>query len=151
MDALRREIQEECGVAVTHEKFVGHVKTLHHGVLYRMHYFTIQIEGTPSLQEYEKHGMMERVEIIPAENSLGYVVKFDDMIITDERQLRHDFADLAFVQQAIFEDSHPGDASLGDASVAILPWTTTPRTLPANMFAAVHQDIDYTMLYDAEE
>jgi isoleucyl-tRNA synthetase len=36
----------------------------------------------------------------------------------------------------------------GEASVSILPWTTTPWTLPANMFAAVHRDIDYIQLFD---
>jgi isoleucyl-tRNA synthetase len=33
----------------------------------------------------------------------------------------------------------------GDSSLALLVWTTTPWTLPSNMFAAVHPDYDYVV------
>ncbi|MBK8013808.1 MAG: isoleucine--tRNA ligase [Deltaproteobacteria bacterium] len=35
-----------------------------------------------------------------------------------------------------------------DASLLI--WTTTPWTLPSNMFAAVHADLEYSYVYDSE-
>ncbi len=34
--------------------------------------------------------------------------------------------------------------------VSLLVWTTTPWTLPSNMFAAVHKDFDYAVVHDEE-
>lgn len=34
--------------------------------------------------------------------------------------------------------------------VSLLVWTTTPWTLPSNMFAAVHKDFDYAIVHDEE-
>jgi isoleucyl-tRNA synthetase len=36
-------------------------------------------------------------------------------------------------------------------SISLLAWTTTPWTLPANMFAAVHNDILYAVVFMKEE
>jgi len=69
------------------------VKVAHDGKLFRVHYFDVTIEGIPVNKEPAKHGMMERIEKIPSENALGYVLKFDQTIITDEDQLQHDFVD----------------------------------------------------------
>ncbi len=33
---------------------------------------------------------------------------------------------------------------------SLLVWTTTPWTLPSNMFAAVHKDFDYAIVHDSE-
>lgn len=98
VDSLKRELKEELDVTVTSEKFLGHVKVVRNGKVFRIHYFDVTIDGTPTIQEPAKHGMLERVEQIPAENSLGYVVKFDQTIITDEYQLQHDFVNIALLQ-----------------------------------------------------
>ncbi|HPF41733.1 MAG TPA: isoleucine--tRNA ligase [Phycisphaerae bacterium] len=39
---------------------------------------------------------------------------------------------------------------LGDKDAAFLVWTTTPWTLPSNMYAAVHNDFDYAVVHDTE-
>ena len=39
---------------------------------------------------------------------------------------------------------------LVDEDAALVVWTTTPWTLPSNMFAAVHADFDYAYVRDAE-
>ncbi len=37
------------------------------------------------------------------------------------------------------------------ARISFLVWTTTPWTLPSNMFAAVHKDFDYALVLDEED
>ncbi|MCB9852515.1 MAG: isoleucine--tRNA ligase [Phycisphaerales bacterium] len=39
---------------------------------------------------------------------------------------------------------------VGDKDAALLVWTTTPWTLPSNMYAAVHNDFDYAIVHDTE-
>lgn len=39
---------------------------------------------------------------------------------------------------------------IGDKDAALLVWTTTPWTLPSNMYAAVHNDFDYAVVHDTE-
>ncbi len=145
-DALKREVREELWVEVTHEKFLWWVKTVHKGKIFRMHYFEITIAGTPMVQEPDKHGKIAWVQKVAAENSFGYVLKADDLVITDEQQLRHEFRSFHFIEQGLF-----AHRETWDAPICILPWTTTPWTLPANMFAAVHNDIRYVELYDLTE
>jgi isoleucyl-tRNA synthetase len=89
--------------------------------------------------------MLEWVEKIPSENEFGYVLKFADLIITDPDQLRHEFADIHMLYDGMI-----GQEKSGEASISILPWTTTPWTLPANMFAAVHRDIEYMQIFDKQ-
>lgn len=86
------------------------------------------------------------VEKILSENKFGYVLKVGDLVITDEHQLRHEFRSVHFIEQGLFTHS-----ATGEAPICLLPWTTTPWTLPANMFAAVHNDIRYVELYDITE
>jgi len=38
----------------------------------------------------------------------------------------------------------------GDTDIALLVWTTTPWTLPSNMYAAVNNDFDYAIVHDTE-
>jgi isoleucyl-tRNA synthetase len=142
-DALKREIREELGVEVVTEHFLWHAKTIHKNKLYRLHYFEITVTWTPTIQEPHHHGMLEWITKILSENKYGYVLKFADNIIADEFALRHDFADIHMLEQWLIWNELSGDAS-----VSILPWTTTPWTLPANMFAAVHHAIDYIQIFD---
>jgi isoleucyl-tRNA synthetase len=39
---------------------------------------------------------------------------------------------------------------IGEANLSLLVWTTTPWTLPSNMYAAVHPDLDYAVVRTAE-
>ena len=38
----------------------------------------------------------------------------------------------------------------GEEKTSLVVWTTTPWTLPSNIFAAVHPDVDYAYAKDAE-
>ncbi len=142
-DALKREIHEELWVEVVTEHFLWHAKTIHKNKLYRLHYFEITVTWTPTIKEPHHHGMLEWITKIPSENKYGYVLKFADNIIADEFALCHDFADIHMLEQGLIWHEMSGDTS-----VSILPWTTTPWTLPANMFAAVHHAIDYIQIFD---
>ncbi len=38
-----------------------------------------------------------------------------------------------------------------DADTSLLVWTTTPWTLPSNQFAAVHPELEYSVVFDEHE
>ncbi len=38
-----------------------------------------------------------------------------------------------------------------DADISLLVWTTTPWTLPSNMFAAVNKDFEYALVHDKQD
>ena len=38
----------------------------------------------------------------------------------------------------------------GDRKRSLVVWTTTPWTLPSNMYAAVHPELDYTVVFDEQ-
>ncbi len=43
-----------------------------------------------------------------------------------------------------------GQRGAAEADLSLLVWTTTPWTLPSNMYAAVHPDIDYAVVRSGE-
>jgi len=51
-----------------------------------------------------------------------------------------------WVESEASPDSHRRDADA--PRVSLLVWTTTPWTLPSNMFTAVHKDFDYALVHD---
>ncbi|MEI6673377.1 MAG: hypothetical protein WCL02_09055 [bacterium] len=54
------------------------------------------------------------------------------------------FYDLYLYQKRIFEQTDP------KAPFSVLAWTTTPWTLPSNMFLAIGKHIHYSTVYDIE-
>jgi isoleucyl-tRNA synthetase len=57
-----------------------------------------------------------------------------------------------YVRFPIVNGGNKGIRDLGieGKSTSLLVWTTTPWTLPSNMFAAVHKDFDYAIVHDEE-
>jgi len=104
--------------------------------------FEIEIEGEPKLMEPEKLPQMVRAEIVESDNSLGFAVKIENTIVDDDMEIMSQFYDLYLYQKRIFEHTAP------DAKVSVLAWTTTPWTLPSNMFLAVGNHIRYSTIYD---
>ena len=104
--------------------------------------FEIEIEGEPKLMEPEKLPQMIRAEIIPSDNSLKFAVKIENTIIDDDFEIMNQFYDLYLYQHKIFEKTDP------QAQMSVLAWTTTPWTLPSNMFLAVGKHIRYATVYD---
>lgn len=54
-----------------------------------------------------------------------------------------------FVRFPVVKDDR-AKSVIGDDDAALLVWTTTPWTLPSNMYAAVNKDFDYAIVHDTE-
>lgn len=142
--ALHREIKEEIGTAVTQEKHIGSMKIIHFGKLYHINYFDITIDGEPAIQEPEKHEELKRISIESSENKFWFQVNIDGNIIDDEQELTKSFVDIVRVENTFKQNSQ----TLGNKKISFLARTTTPRTLPSNMFLTVGKDISYAIIFD---
>lgn len=143
-EALRRELNEEMWIEVINSKIIWTIKIIHQWKPRRVHYFDIDIKWNPSIQEGEKHTAMRRVEKVSDENNwLWFALKIDEAIITDKEELQRDFVDYRLFHSWIFTNKETENADLN-----VLAWTTTPRTLPSNMFLAVGEKIDYVQVFD---
>lgn len=144
--ALVRELQEEVGISVQDQNFLGAIKIIHLGKPYRVHWFEVTTSDTPSVQESEKHNALVWVKEEKSENSLGFALNINGTIIHDEKELTHDFIDFHLFKKVL----EPEDKGLIEGKFNFLAWTTTPWTLPSNMFLAVGAEIDYVTVYDPE-
>lgn len=106
--------------------------------------FEIEIEGEPKLMEPEKLPQMIRAEIIPSDNRLGFAINIENTIVDDDVEIMNQFYDLYLYHNKIFEKADP------KAPFSVLAWTTTPWTLPSNMFLAIGKHIHYTTVYDPD-
>jgi isoleucyl-tRNA synthetase len=82
--------------------------------------------------EPEKHPQLIRAEIISSDNVLGFAVKIEETIIDDADEIINQFYDLYVYHHKIAQEVDNKKANL-----SVLAWTTTPWTLPSNMFLAV--------------
>ena len=146
--AVTREVSEELWVKVVGASYLGAKKLIssnHYNLL--AHYFEIEIDWIPTIQEASKHEQLQYIELIDDDNDLWFAVKIENTLISDTHELLQHFNDFYTVKtlrsslQEHWED-------LQKADVNILAWTTTPRTLPSNMFLAVGRHIHYAMVYD---
>ena len=144
--AIVRELQEEVGISVEDQNFLGAIKIIHLGKPYRVHWFEVTISDSPSVQESEKHNALVWVKEEKSENSLGFALNINGTIIDDEKELTHDFIDFHLFKKVL----DPEDKGLIEGKFNFLAWTTTPWTLPSNMFLAVGAEIDYMTVYDPE-
>ena len=144
--ALKRELKEEIGVEAEEKHYLGAIKIIHLGKPYRVHRFEVTTNDTPSVQESEKHNALVWVKEEKSENSLGFALNINGTIIDDEKELTHDFIDFHLFKKVL----DPEDKGLIEGKFNFLAWTTTPWTLPSNMFLAVGAEIDYVTVYDPE-
>ena len=146
--AVTREVAEELWVQVVSASYLWArklISTNKYNLL--SHYFEIVISWTPKIQETNNHVKLEYAEIIHDENSLWFAVKIENTIISDEHELLEHFNVFHTIKNVL---PHLKDlwAEMKTADVNVLAWTTTPWTLPSNMFAAVGSQIHYVMLFD---
>ena len=94
--------------------------------------------------EPEKLPQMIRAEIIPSDNKLGFAINIENTIVDDDTEIMNQFYDLYLYHNKIFEKTDP------KAQFSVLAWTTTPWTLPSNMFLAIGNHIHYTTVYDPD-
>lgn len=143
--SLKRELKEELNVDIISSTYIWSRKYIwKKDVL--AHYFEVQISWTPTLQEKEKHEEIKYVEIIDADNELWFAVKVDNLIIDEPQELVSRFISFYTIKKIL---PHAKDIpELTTADVNLLAWTTTPRTLPSNLYLAVGKDISYVLVFD---
>ena len=145
-EALARELQEELGVKVTQShliwsrKYIGKKNVL-------AHYFEVTISGTPKIQESNKHTELKYIEILENDNTLGFSIKIDNTILDDAYELIDRFLSFHTIHN-VLPYTKECSKDMENADVNVLAWTTTPRTLPSNMFLAVGKHIRYMMVFD---
>ncbi len=144
--ALKRELKEEVGIEAEEKQYLGAIKIIHLGKPYRVHWFEVTTKDIPTLQENEKHNSLIWVKEEKSENSLGFALNINGNIIDDEKELVHDFIDFHLFKKVL----NPEDKGLIEGKFNFLAWTTTPWTLPSNMFLAVGAEIDYVTVYDPD-
>ena len=142
--ALKRELKEEIWTELTASKYLWAVKIIHLSKPRRVHRFEVESNDIPTLQEPEKHKDIQWVTEELYENSLGFAININGTIINDERELLHDFIDFYLFKKVL----NPQEKGLIEGKFNFLAWTTTPWTLPSNMFLTVGENIDYVTVYD---
>ena len=144
ISALKREMKEEVGVDVEEKAYLGAVKIVHLGKPYRVHRFELTTEGIPTIQEQDKHSALVWVKEEKSENAFGFCLNIAGNIIDDEKELTHDFIDFHLFRNVL----DPQEKGLIEGKFNFLAWTTTPWTLPSNVYLAIGEDIDYITVYD---
>ncbi len=150
--ALARELEEELWVTMTTSSSAGALKVIHHGKTVRLNYFDVQIEWDIINKEPTRQWAIAWVSKIEHDSDLWYALKIETLweewsnIIDEEERILWEFQDFITLENRYFSDP-----ALKEAPVSLLAWTTTPWTLPSNMFGAVHKDISYTLLFDTQE
>lgn len=141
-DAVKKELQEELGVQTTEIKQVGTCKNTLKWWLRNIHQVQVEITGEPKNMEPEKCTHLVRAQIVPWDNELWIAIKIDSTIIDDANEIRQQFTDLYIYHTGICQQTDK------EASINMLAWTTTPWTLPSNMFLAVGPTIQYATVWD---
>ena len=142
--ALKRELKEEIWTELTASEYLWAVKIIHLSKPRRVHRFEVESNDLPTLQEPEKHKDIQWVSEELYENSLGFAININGTIINDERELLHDFIDFYLFKKVL----NPQEKGLIEGKFNFLAWTTTPWTLPSNMFLTIGENIDYVTVYD---
>jgi len=139
----QKEIKEELDVKVISINELWAFKEIIKWRLINLNMIELEIEGEVKNMEPEKHPQLIRAEIISSDNALGFAVKIEETIIDDADEIINQFYDLYVYHHKIAQEVDNKKANL-----SVLAWTTTPWTLPSNMFLAVWKDIKYYMVYD---
>jgi len=140
-DTIKREIKEELGVDCIITKHIWTIKTFW-AAFFLMSLYEVDIIWQIKNIEDKKHSRMEYVMTEKAENKFWFSYKVANIIIDDEKEICN-FPDILNYHNLI---NNPEEKFEKD--VNILAWTTTPRTLPSNMFLAVGKEINYCLVFD---
>ncbi len=148
--SITRELFEEIWIAVTSTKLLWKTKVPHHNKLRRLNCLECEYTWEFENKEPEKQWAIAWISKIESDNELWYAIKIEPIweessIIADVEQFQYDFADFLMIAE---EKYHP---DMVDAPISMLAWTTTPWTLPSNMFGAVNNDVVYVVVFDLNE
>jgi len=152
-NALTRELKEELWVSIVKKSFVGQHKAIYNygweiwWSFWEHHLYEVEYNGTPVNNETETHGQMVWADIVDSDNELWFAVKIEDNIIDDVDDIMKSFHSLYLYHNNIAKNV--GSIESGkDAPFVALAWTTTPWTLPSNMFLAVGKFLKYVQIFD---
>jgi len=149
-ESVKRELFEEIWITVTSTKLLWKTKVPHHSKLRRLNCLECEYTGEFENKEPEKQWAIAWISKIEADNELWYAIKIEPIweessIIDDPDQFQYDFADMLMITEWKY------NTDMEEAPVSMLAWTTTPWTLPSNMFGAVNNDIVYAVVFDKTE
>lgn len=146
-NTVKKELKEELGIEVTGVKNLWSFKEIMPYGLFNLNIIDVEFVGEPENLEPEKHTHTIRAEVIPSDNKLWFAVKIENTIVDDDFEIMNQFYDLYIYQKKIAQQvSEIQWQEKGNMN--ILAWTTTPWTLPSNMFLAVGKHIHYLIVFD---
>ncbi len=153
-EALKRELKEEIWIEVDDVKYLGSFKKIIKNQGYKINYFIVNWDWNfenIDLLEPDKHSKLWWIEIVEwINNDIWFGIKvfsndWQNLIIDDPNRIKKEFIDIYMLEYVFKKVSLE---SLENAPVYFLAWTTTPWTLPSNMFLAVNPEIEYVLIFD---
>jgi isoleucyl-tRNA synthetase len=144
-DAVTQELKEELWVHTTQTTELWVRKNTIWWKLWNIHQVAVEITGEPKNMEPEKCTHIARAELVPLDNELGIGIKIENTIIDDVEEIKQQFTDLYLYHIQAHQETQK------DANIHFLARTTTPWTLPSNMFLAVGPDITYATIRDKSQ
>lgn len=142
-DTLVRELKEELGIDAKIGKKIGEQKKILQGKPSIITLYEVTTQQEPIIQEKNKHAYIEYIQTTQSDNKRGYIYKAWWLTIDDEDEIAK-FHDLLAYKQIT-------KGWTTQWNMYFLAWTTTPRTLPSNMFLAVGKNINYVTIFDNEQ
>ncbi len=148
---LERELKEELWVSIKNMKFIWKNRMFSNSKEYRLSvwsYYEVEIDWNVENLETEKH-VLYWADIVDYDNELWFAIKIENNLIIDEDLLiSWKFCEMYWYKKWIFIQK---DKTEKLNNLYSLVWTTTPWTLPSNMFLAVGENITYSLIYDKQE
>lgn len=153
--ATIREVKEEINLEVIKSDYVWSINIPQGSTCWSLDYVKCEIRWDIINNEPKKQSSIAWIDFIESENELWFSIRIDAInqdwtnIIDDVDQIFNDFWDYLIIKDKIYEIEW-----MSTASISLLARTTTPRTLPSNMFGAVNADpekkIYYAQVFDLD-
>lgn len=137
-DALYREIKEEIWVNVVWDKYLWVLKLIHNYHPILMHYFEIEIEWVPAIQEPDKHCGLKWAEFLSWENDFGFAVKIENNIIEDEWEIMNNFTDYYLVNNVLAAEWLKKEDLINWKLEIIIKWD-------------LKEEADYAIIFDKDK
>lgn len=145
---LKRELKEELWVDLITTKYIWSSKCIYSTGVRLQHFYDVEISWEIKNIEIDKHKDPIRVGIESSENEFGFALNIQGNIIDEPQEIMGQFADIYSYVKRVNQIVIENNTDINYTPINLLAWTTTPRTLPSNMFLAAGAEIEYSMVYD---
>jgi len=148
-----RELKEEVWIDVEKYNFLWKCKSVYSyggnvgGSLWNLNLFEVEYSGDPVNMELDIHWQMVWVDVVESNNEAGFAINIDWTLIDDLDDIIQNFNWLYLYKSGIVQKLQE-NSDFESAKIKALAWTTTPWTLPSNMFLAVGKFVKYVQIYD---